>query len=60
MGLNFTNLVEKEVVDVVREEGPQLALLSLTWAHIHLYLLDEPVQNSQKTREHISLAAVRI
>lgn len=60
-GLNFTNLVEKEVVDVICEEGPQLALLSLAWAHVHLDLVDKPEQNSQKKkREHISLAAGRI
>lgn len=45
---NFTNLVEEEVVDVVSEEGSQLALLRLTWPHVHLYLLDESEQNGQK------------
>ena len=36
-----TDLVEEEVIDVVGEEGAQLALLGLAGAHVHLYLLDE-------------------
>lgn len=39
------HLVEEEVVDVVGEEGAELALLGLaTRAHILLHLLDEPGQ----------------
>lgn len=51
--LNFTNLVEKKVVDVVSEKSSQLALLSLTWPHVHLYFLDESEQNSPKKKENI-------
>lgn len=36
-----TNLVEEEVVDVVGEEGSELALLGLAGAHVHLDLLNE-------------------
>lgn len=38
----FTNLVEEEVVDVVGEEGSELALLRLARAHVHLDLLNKP------------------
>lgn len=61
--LNFTNLVEKKVIDVVSEKGSQLALLSLTWPHVHLYLLDESEQNSQKkkkSRKHYQPATVHL
>lgn len=34
-------LVEEEVVDVVGEEGSELALLRLAGAHVHLDLLNE-------------------
>ncbi len=44
---HFTNLVEEEVIDVVSEEGSELALLGLAWPHVHLYFLNEPGQNSQ-------------
>ena len=40
----LTDLVEEEVVDVVGEEGAQLALLGLAGAHVHLYLLDEAAE----------------
>lgn len=43
---HLTNLVEEEVIDVVSEEGSELALLGLAWPHVHLYLLNEPGQNS--------------
>lgn len=48
--LHFTYLVEEEVIDVVSEEGSELALLGLAWPHIHLYLLNEPVQSSQEQK----------
>lgn len=37
-----TDLVEEEVVDVVGEEGSELALLGLAGTHVHLDLLNEP------------------
>lgn len=36
-----TDLVEEEVVDVVGEEGSELARLGLAGAHVHLDLLNE-------------------
>lgn len=45
---HVTNLVEEEVIDVVSEEGSELALLGLTWPHVHLYLLNEPAQSRQR------------
>ena len=47
MNFYLTNLVEEEVINVVGEECSQLALLSLTWPHVHLYLLDESRIKSQ-------------
>jgi len=38
---NPTDLVEEELVDVVGEEGSELALLGLAGAHVLLDLLDE-------------------
>lgn len=43
----FADLVEEEVVDVVGEEGSELALLGLAGAHVHLDLLNESGENSQ-------------
>lgn len=42
-----TDLVEEEVIDVVGEEGSELALLGLAWPHVHLYLLNEPGQKTK-------------
>lgn len=44
---SFTNLVEEEVINVVGEESPKLALFGLTWTHIHLYLLNESGRSSR-------------
>lgn len=44
---HFPNLVEEEVIDVVGEEGSELARLGLAWSRVHLYLVNEPGQNSQ-------------
>ena len=49
---HFTNLVEKELVDVVGEESSELALLGLAWPHVHLYLLNESGQNSGDKHTH--------
>lgn len=51
--VDLTDLVEKEVVDVVGEESSELALLGLTGPHVHLYLLNEPAQAEQSRQTHI-------
>lgn len=43
----FADLVEEEVVDVVGEEGSELALLGLAGPHVHLNLLNESGDNNQ-------------
>lgn len=55
-----TDLVEEEVVDVVGEEGSELALLRLAGAHVHLDLLNESAVQRDSGHEGNSwdLAAV--
>lgn len=58
---HFTNLVEEEVIDVISEEGSELALLGLARPHVHLYLLNEPGQNSEdkQTLEQLGYTNIR-
>lgn len=46
-----TDLVEEEVVDVVGEEGSELALLRLAGAHAHLELLNESAVKGDRGHE---------
>lgn len=54
---HHTDLVEEEVVDVIGEEGSELALLGLAGAHVHLYLLDEP--GGSQTQTNITMASTQ-